>query len=160
LSSVRSSVTGAAVVPVEVIRQMREVLGIRTVVTGYGMTETTGTISMCRHDDPPEVIAQTVGRPLPGVDVRIADDGEILVRGFNAYPAEIEAVLLGHPAIAQVAVIGAPDDRMGEVGVAFVIPKDSATVDPAEVLAWAWERLAKFKLSRVEVVESLPLNPT
>jgi HIP---CoA ligase len=211
LSSVRSSVTGAAVVPVETIRQMREVLGIKTVVTGYGMTETTGTISMCRHDDPPEVIAQTVGRPIPGVEVKIADDGEILVRGFNvmkgyfnnpeataeafedgwlktgdigmfddggnlritdrkkdmfivggfnAYPAEIEAVLLGHPSIAQVAVIGAPDDRMGEIGVAFVIPKEDATVDPDEVLAWAWERLAKFKLSRVEIVDALPLNPT
>ena len=211
LSSVRSSVTGAAVVPVETIRQMREVLGIKTVVTGYGMTETTGTISMCRHDDPPEIIAQTVGRPIPGVDVRIADDGEILVRGFNvmkgyfnnpdataeafedgwlktgdigvfddggnlritdrkkdmfivggfnAYPAELEAVLLGHPGIAQVAVVGAPDERMGEVGVAFVTPKEGATVDPDEVLSWAWERLAKFKLSRVEIVDALPLNPT
>jgi acyl-CoA synthetase (AMP-forming)/AMP-acid ligase II len=211
LSSVRSSVTGAAVVPVETIRQMREVLGIRTVVTGYGMTETTGTISMCRHDDPPEVIAQTVGRPIPGVEVRIEDDGEIVVRGFNvmkgyfgnpeataetivdgwlhtgdigfvddagnlhitdrkkdmfivggfnAYPAEIEAILLGHPAIAQVAVVGIADERMGEVGVACVLAKAGATVDPAEVLAWAWERMAKFKLSRVEVVDELPLNPS
>ena len=211
LSSVRSSVTGAAVVPVEVIRQMREVLGIRTVVTGYGMTETTGTISMCRFDDPPEVIATTVGRPIPGVELRIEEDGEIVVRGFNvmqgyfanptateetivdgwlhtgdigfvdddgnlhitdrkkdmfivggfnAYPAEIEAVLLQHPAIAQVAVVGAPDERMGEQGVAFVIAKADATVAPDQVLTWAWERMAKFKLSRVELVDSLPLNPT
>jgi acyl-CoA synthetase (AMP-forming)/AMP-acid ligase II len=211
LSSVRSSVTGAAVVPVEVIRQMREVLGIRTVVTGYGMTETTGTISMCRHDDPPEVIAQTVGRPIPGVEVRIEDDGEIVVRGFNvmqgyfgnpdataetivdgwlhtgdigfvddagnlhitdrkkdmfivggfnAYPAEVEAILLGHPSIAQVAVVGIPDERMGEAGVACVLPRSGTTVDPDEVLAWAWERMAKFKLSRVVVVDELPLNPS
>ncbi|MCU1375428.1 MAG: AMP-dependent synthetase and ligase [Actinomycetia bacterium] len=211
LSSVRSSVTGAAVVPVEVIRQMREVLHIRTVVTGYGMTETTGTISMCRFDDAPEVIATTVGRPIPGVEVRIEDDGEILVRGFNvmqgyfndevatkeafdddwlrtgdigfvddagnlhitdrkkdmfivggfnAYPAEVEAVLLGHPDVIQVAVVGVPDERMGEVGVAFVVPTAGATVVPAEVLAWTWERLAKFKLSRVEVVDGLPLTPS
>jgi acyl-CoA synthetase (AMP-forming)/AMP-acid ligase II len=211
LSSVRSSVTGAAVVPVEVIRQMREVLHIRTVVTGYGMTETTGTISMCRFDDAPEVIATTVGRPIPGVEVRIEADGEILVRGFNvmqgyfndevatkeafddgwlrtgdigfvdddgnlhitdrkkdmfivggfnAYPAEIEAVLLAHPAVAQVAVVGVPDERMGEAGVAFVVAKAGATVVPDDVLAWSWERMAKFKLSRVEVVDALPLNPS
>ncbi len=210
LSSVRSSVTGAAVVPVETIRQMRSVLGIRTVVTGYGMTETTGTISMCRFDDPPEVIATTVGRPLPGVSVRIAGDGEILVKGFNvmagyfgdpaataaafdadgwlmtgdigfvdddgnlhitdrkkdmfivggfnAYPAEIEAVLLQHPSVAQVAVVGAPDARLGEVGVAFVVPNGPAA--PDELLSWTWECLAKFKLARVELVDSLPLNPT
>ena len=70
-ASIRSAVTGAAVVPVEVIRRMREELKIRTVVTGYGMTETTGTISMCRFDDPPEVVANTVGRPLSGVEVRV-----------------------------------------------------------------------------------------
>jgi acyl-CoA synthetase (AMP-forming)/AMP-acid ligase II len=221
LSSVRSSVTGAAVVPVEVIRQMREVLKIRTVVTGYGMTETTGTISMCRHDDSPEVIARTVGRPIPGVEVRVVDDdgvdvpagapGELVVRGFNvmqgyfndeaatreaivdgwlrtgdiglvdddgnlhitdrkkdmfivggfnAYPAEIEAVLLGHPAVAQVAVVGVPDERMGEAGVAFVVPREGAAVEPAALLDWAWERLAKFKLSRVELIGALPLNPS
>ena len=93
LSSLRLSVTGAAIVPVDVIRRMRDELRFETVVTGYGLTETTGTVSMCRHDDPPEVIATTVGRPLPGVSVRVVDDagqlvapgepGEILVRGFN-----------------------------------------------------------------------------
>ena len=45
-----------------------------------------------------------------------------IVGGFNAYPAEIENLLLGHPAVAQVAVIGVPDDRLGEVGMAFVVP--------------------------------------
>ena len=74
LSSLRLSVTGAAIVPVDVIRRMREELRFETVVTGYGLTETTGTVSMCRHDDAPEVIAHTVGRPLPGVSVRIVDD--------------------------------------------------------------------------------------
>ena len=221
LSSLRSSVTGAAVVPVEVIRQMREVLRIPTVVTGYGMTETTGTISMCRHDDSPEVIAHTVGRPLPGVDVRVVDDdgndlgpgepGELVVRGFNvmqcyfdneeataeaitdgwlstgdiglvdrdgnihitdrkkdmfivggfnAYPAEIEAALLQHPAIAQVAVIGVPDERMGEIGVAFVVAKTDSSADANEILQWAWSKIAKYKLSRVELIDALPLNPS
>ena len=65
---------------------MREELRFDTVVTGYGLTETTGTVSMCRHDDPPEVIAATVGRPLPGVEVRIVDD-EGGRRGRRASPA-------------------------------------------------------------------------
>ena len=72
LSSLRLSVTGAAMIPVDVIRRMRDELRFETVVTGYGLTETTGTVSMCRHDDAPEVIATTVGKPLPGVSVRIA----------------------------------------------------------------------------------------
>ncbi|MGH9274860.1 MAG: AMP-binding protein, partial [Acidimicrobiales bacterium] len=221
LSSLRSSVTGAAVVPVEVIRQMREVLHIPTVVTGYGMTETTGTISMCRHDDPPEVIAHTVGRPLPGVEVRVVGDdgadvqpsqpGELIVRGFNvmqgyfdddaateaaiedgwlktgdigfvdadgnihitdrkkdmfivggfnAYPAEIEGVLLEHTDIGQVAVVGMVDDRMGELGVAFVVAKAGTSPDPDAILQWAWSRMAKYKLSRVELIDALPLNPS
>jgi acyl-CoA synthetase (AMP-forming)/AMP-acid ligase II len=81
-----------------------------------------------------------------------------VVGGFNAYPAEIEAVLLQHPSVAQVAVVGAPDARLGEVGVAFVVPNGPAA--PDELLSWTWERLAKFKLARVELVDSLPLNPT
>ena len=100
LSSLRLSVTGAATIPVDVIRRMRDELRFETVVTGYGLTETTGTVSMCRHDDSPEVIATTVGRPLPGVSVRIVDDagqpvdpgepGEILVRGFNVMKGYFE----------------------------------------------------------------------
>ncbi len=88
LSSIRSSPTGAAVVPVEVVRQMREILQIDMVVTGYGMTETHGTISMCRFDDPPEVIATTVGKPLPGVEVRVVDDEGVDVPAGDARRAD------------------------------------------------------------------------
>ena len=223
LSSLRLSVTGAATVPVDVIRRMRADLRFETVVTGYGLTETTGTVSMCRHDDPPEVIATTVGRPLPGVRVRIVDaeghavapgdPGEILVQGFNvmkeyyedpaatkeaidedgwlrtgdigilghdgnlritdrkkdmfivggfnAYPAEIEGIMVGHPQVGQVAVVGIPDDRLGEVGVAFVVPRPGQEVDPDELVAWCRERMANFKVPRVvRIVDALPLNPT
>ncbi len=223
LTSLRLAVTGAAVVPVSIIRRMRQELRFENVVTGYGMTETTGTISMCRHDDPPEVIAETVGRPLPGVEVRVVDDdgrdvppgqpGEFVVRGFNVmkgyfnnpaataeaidadgwlktgdvgyvdgggnlritdrkkdmfivggfnvYPAEVEAALLAHPDVAQVAVVGVPHERMGETGVAFVVPKAGHAVDPAGVIDWCRPRLANFKVpSRVEVVDALPLNPS
>ena len=82
-----------------------------------------------------------------------------IVGGFNAYPAEIENMLLEHPEIAQVAVVGVPDERMGEVGVAFVVARTGATIDPAEVVAWAKERMANYKVPRrVELVDALPLN--
>ena len=81
--------------------------------------------------------------------------------GFNAYPAEIEAVLLAYPGVDQVAVIGVPDDRMGEVGCAFVVPASGASSDEvASGLAeWARERLANYKVPRVvRLVEALPVN--
>ena len=222
LASLRLAVTGAAVIPVQLILDMRSVLGFDTVVTGYGLTESSGIATMCRHDDAPETIATTSGRAIPGVEVRVDDgrggsmppgeDGEILVRGyvvmrgyaddpvataetidpdgwlhtgdigrldadgylritdrlkdmfivggFNAYPAEIEQALTGHPSIAQAAVIGIPDERLGEVGAAFVVPAPGATVDPDEVIAWSRERMANYKVPRrVEVLEALPLVP-
>jgi acyl-CoA synthetase (AMP-forming)/AMP-acid ligase II len=223
LSSLRLAVTGAAVIPVALIRQMRDTLGFDTVITGYGLTEATGIVTMCRHDDDPETIATTSGRAIPGVEVTIVDaagaalapgePGEVLVRGynvtrgyfedpeqtaaaidgegwlktgdvgvmdargylritdrikdmfivggFNAYPAEIEDTLLGHPAVAHAAVIGAPDDRLGEVGVAFLVPREGAALDPAAVIDWCRERMANFKVPRqVIVVDDLPRNAT
>ena len=210
LSSLRLSVTGAAVVPVEVVRRMREDLRFETVVTGYGLTETTGTVSMCRHDDPPETVATTVGRPLPGVEVKVVDDeertlprgepGEILVRGFNVmkeyfadpaataqamdaegwlrtgdigfvgedgniritdrkkdmyicggfnvYPAEVEGIMLRHPSVAQVAVVGVPDPRLGEVGHAVVVPRAGVEWDTEAFLGWCRESMANYKVPR------------
>jgi acyl-CoA synthetase (AMP-forming)/AMP-acid ligase II len=79
--------------------------------------------------------------------------------GFNAYPAEIERLLLTHPGIAQAAVIGVPDERMGEVGMAFVVPTTGATLDGDEVVAWARDHMANFKAPRhVRIVEALPMN--
>ena len=220
LSSLRLSVTGAATVPVEVVRRMREDLGIATVVTGYGLTETTGTVSMCRHDDPPEVVATTVGRPLPGVSVRVVDEnddtlptggtGEIMVKGFNvmrgyfddpeatagafddegylrtgdighvgedgnlritdrkkdmfivggfnAFPAEIEGIMLTHPGVAQVAIVGAPHDRLGEVAQAYVVRR-GGDVDEGALIAWCREHMANYKVPRaVHFVDELPLT--
>jgi len=217
----RLAVTGAAAVPVEMIRRMREELTFRVIVTAYGLTETTGVVSICRPDDAPETIATTSGAAIPDTELRVVDGngsemprgapGEIVCRGyhvmkgyyrdpdataeaidadgwlhtgdigvmnergyltitdrkkdmfivggFNAYPAEIENVLLGHPAIAQVAVVGVPDPRQGEVGHAFVVPKPGFTVDPDEVMAWSREQMANYKVPRaVHVVESLPTN--
>jgi acyl-CoA synthetase (AMP-forming)/AMP-acid ligase II len=79
--------------------------------------------------------------------------------GFNAYPAEIERLLLTHPQVAQAAVVGVPDERMGEVGVAFVVAATGTTPDPDEIVAWAREHMANFKAPRhVRVVEALPMN--
>ena len=82
-----------------------------------------------------------------------------IVGGFNAYPAEIENIMCGHPAVAQVAVVGVPDERLGEVGMAFVVATTGVTVDPDEVVAWCRERMANYKAPRyVEVVDALPMN--
>jgi acyl-CoA synthetase (AMP-forming)/AMP-acid ligase II len=221
LSSLRLAVTGAAAVPVEMIRRMREELTFRTIVTAYGLTESCGTVSICRADDAPETISHTSGRAIEGLEVRIVDDdgtevprgvaGEIVCRGynvmvgyfedeaatreaidadgwlhtgdigvmdergylqitdrkkdmfivggFNVYPAEVENAILAHPDVAQVAVVSAPDTRMGEVGVAFVVPRAGSTVDADELLAWCSPRMANYKVPRrAVVVDALPVN--
>jgi acyl-CoA synthetase (AMP-forming)/AMP-acid ligase II len=84
-----------------------------------------------------------------------------IVGGFNTYPAEIEALLLRDQRIAQVAVIGVPDERLGEVGAAFVIPRPGVQLTADDVRDWARAHLANFKVPhRVEIVDALPLNAT
>jgi acyl-CoA synthetase (AMP-forming)/AMP-acid ligase II len=85
-----------------------------------------------------------------------------IVGGFNAYPAEIEGFLLEHPAVAQAAVIGVPDDRLGQVGKAFLVLRaGSAAVAAHDVIAWSRERMAGFKVPRyVQFVDELPTNAT
>jgi len=84
-----------------------------------------------------------------------------IVGGFNAYPAEIENLLLAHEGIAQVAVVGVPDERQGEVGVAFVVPRTGHDLDPVELVAWGRERMANYKAPRrFVIVDALPLNAT
>jgi HIP---CoA ligase len=223
MSTLRLAVTGAAAVPVELIKRMRAELSFETIVTGYGLTEATGIATMCRHDDDAETIATTAGRAIPGVEVLVVNDdgkelpagepGEVVVRGynvmrgfvddpegtadaidadgwlhtgdigimdergnlritdrkkdmyivggFNAYPAEIENMILAHPSVSQVAVIGVPDPRLGEVGFAFVIARPEHAVDPDELISWCRERMANYKVPRhVEVVDAFPLNAT
>jgi acyl-CoA synthetase (AMP-forming)/AMP-acid ligase II len=79
--------------------------------------------------------------------------------GFNCYPAEIESALFEHPGVAQAAVIGIPDERLGEVGMAFVVARPGAALTPEGVIAFARERMANYKVPRcVEIVEGLPMN--
>ncbi len=221
MSSLRLAVTGAAPVPVELIRRMRAELGFETIITGYGLTEATGIATMCRHDDDPETISTTSGRAIPDVEVLVVDrdgnevprgePGEVVVRGynimrgfihdekataetvdsdgwlhtgdvavmnergyiritdrtkdmfivggFNAYPAEIENMINEHPAVALVAIVGVPDERMGEVGYAYVIPRLNATIDPDELRKWCREKMANYKVPRYfEIVDEVPHN--
>jgi acyl-CoA synthetase (AMP-forming)/AMP-acid ligase II len=82
-----------------------------------------------------------------------------IVGGFNAYPAEIEQVLAQHESVGRVAVVGMADERLGEVGVAFVVPKAGRAVNEAELIAWSRERMANYKVPRRVVgVEALPVN--
>ncbi len=82
-----------------------------------------------------------------------------IVGGFNAYPVEIERMMLDHPDIGNVAVIGIPDERLGEVGMAFVIPKPGAAPDAAEIIAWCRKEMANYKVPRrVAFVDAFPLN--
>ena len=220
LHSLRVAVTGAADIPVALIREMRAELPFRSILTGYGLTEA-GTCTGSRPEDDAETIATTAGRAMADLEIVVADDkgnevargatGELLVRGysvtqgylddpaataaaidrqgflhtgdlatmddrgyvrivgrlkdmlivggFNVYPAEVENTLLGHDAIGQVAVVGMPDARLGEVAVAYVVPAPGRAFDPAAIIAWARERLANYKVPRhVVAVAALPIN--
>jgi len=190
LSSLRIAGTGASRVPPELVRAMRERLGCPVVVRYTSTESSLGTGTQPEDDD--EVVATTVGRPVPGVELEVVDEvgrpvpsgkvgrvrlrsaavlrgyvgdlasgvlldpaatatvldaegwittgdlgsvgddgnlklagrvSEMYIRGgYNVYPAEVEAVLGELPGVAQVAVVGAPDPVLGEIGVAFVVP--------------------------------------
>ena len=186
------------------------------------MTENHALATLTAPDDPPEVVATTVGRPLEDIELRLVDDagrevpagseGEVLLRGpflfsgyyddeeatrrtlvdgwlhtgdvarfdedgyvhitdrkkdifivggFNVAPAEVETSIMAMPGVAQVAVVGMPDDYFGEVGAAFVIPLEGTPMTPDDVVTYARGHLANFKVPRrVEIVDSLPMNAT
>jgi acyl-CoA synthetase (AMP-forming)/AMP-acid ligase II len=84
-----------------------------------------------------------------------------IMGGFNAYPAEIENLMLRNEAVAQVAVVGVPDERMGEVGMAFVVLRPDASATADAIKAWCREEMANYKAPRhVVLVDELPLNAT
>ncbi len=223
VSSLRVSITGAASVPPQMITDMREVLGIPVVLTGYGLTEACGTLTMTAPSDPPEIVVRSCGKAIDGVELKLVnsdgapvptgepgrifargynvmlgylddpaataeaidgdgwlDTGDIgvmdaqgylaitdrskdmfITGGFNCYPAEIEAMLLEHPAVGSVAVKGLPDDRMGEVCAAWIVPASGVQPDKAGIVAWSRDRMANFKVPRkIAFVEGLPRNAT
>jgi acyl-CoA synthetase (AMP-forming)/AMP-acid ligase II len=83
----------------------------------------------------------------------------VVVGGFNVYPAEVERILSAHPDMAEIAVVGVPDDRMGEVPIAFVVPRPGAVLTAQGFITWATDRIANFKVPRrVIIVDALPRN--
>ncbi|TDU31126.1 acyl-CoA synthetase (AMP-forming)/AMP-acid ligase II [Panacagrimonas perspica] len=223
LSSLRATITGAAAIAPSLIERIRAELGFKLVLTGYGLTETCGVVSLCEGGDDAQTIALTSGKAVAGVEMRCVDpqnqpvpageSGEIVVRGynvmqgylddpaatretidadgwlhtgdigvldtrgylritdrlkdlyitggFNCYPAEIERQMAAHPAIAQSAVVGVPDERLGEVGRAYVVLRPGQTLDEAALIAWCREQMANYKVPRsVVFVAQLPTNPS
>jgi acyl-CoA synthetase (AMP-forming)/AMP-acid ligase II len=211
LSSLRFAVTGAATVPVVLVERMQAELDIDIVLTAYGLTEANGMGTMCRPEDDAVTVATTCGRPFADFELRIAEGGEVLLRGpnvmlgyledpeataatidnegwlhtgdigavdeagnlritdrlkdmyicggFNVYPAEVEQVLARMDGVADAAVIGVPDQRLGEVGRAFVVGRPGADLDEKSVIAYTREHLANFKTPRsVRFVDALPRN--
>jgi len=221
ISSLKKATTGASVIPVELIHTMRKRLGIDTVITAYGLTESCGLVTMCRAGDSAETIASTSGRAIPGIELRCVDaanrevsigtPGEIVCRGFNVmkgyfeneaatrdcidaegwlhtgdigvldekgnlritdrlkdmfisggfncYPAEIEKILAGHEGITMNAVVGIPDERLGEVAMAFVVSKPGIALEEEELIRWCREKMANYKVPRkICFVDTLPLN--
>ena len=79
--------------------------------------------------------------------------------GFNCYPAEIESLLAAHPAIETAAVIGIPDERLGEVGKAFIVLRPGQSIEASDIIAWARANMANYKAPRhIAFVPALPRN--
>jgi HIP---CoA ligase len=122
-------------------------------------------------DDPDATKAAIDGGLHTGDAGRLDADGYLTITGrltdmyicggFNVYPAEVEQVLARLDGVADAAVIGVPDPRLGEVGQAFVVARPGFALDEADVLAFCRERLANYKVPRrVEFRDALPRNPS
>jgi long-chain acyl-CoA synthetase len=200
LGALQRVYSGAAPLPRAVAEAFERAVPSARILEGYGCTETGGIITSTPPDAPRP---GTVGRPVPGVDLRLAPDGEIIVRGanvmagywrgepvedgwfptgdigtvdadgyltivdrkkdviirggFNVYPRDVEDVLAAHPAVSMAAVVGRPDDRLGEEVVAFVALREPCA--PDELEAFARDRLAPTKRPRdIRIVEAIPLT--
>ncbi len=215
--ALRSGMMGGAPCPIEVVKGVRREMDC-DVCIGYGITETSPLISLTRFGDDDQKRAETVGLPLPGVEVKVVDEqrrplppgeiGEIAIRGnvmqgyygmpeateeaiddegwyysgdlgvidsdgylsitgrkkdmivvggFNVYPREIEELLFEHPRVKNAAVVGVPDDRLGEVVTAYVVP--DGDLSEKAIQDFLAERVANFKVPRhVAFMESLPMT--
>jgi acyl-CoA synthetase (AMP-forming)/AMP-acid ligase II len=225
LSSMKRILYGASPIPMDLLRESLRVFGNADFFQVYGLTETTGVITVLAPEDHSSLdsqIMRSCGRAVEGVELRIIDAagtplpagqvGEIVCRapqnmkgywnraddsartlargwlhtgdagfldergylyihdrlkdmivsgGENVYPAEIESALFAHEDIADVAVIGVPDDRWGEAVKALIVVKRDRIVGAADILHFARERLAGFKIPKsIEFVTELPRNPS
>jgi fatty-acyl-CoA synthase len=224
LSSLRTGIMAGSPCPLPLMHQVIETLGAREITIGYGQTEASPIITQTSVDDPIEVRVGTVGRPIPGVEVKLVhptsrevvaegepgelcarghgvmagyyknpeataraidaegwlhtgdlalrrDDGnyrivgrckELIIRGGeNIYPPEVEEFLHHHPAVAEVAVVGLPDARFGEVIAAWVVPRAGSTITAEDVRHYCRGQIAHFKVPQyVLVVPQLPRTVT
>jgi fatty-acyl-CoA synthase len=220
LSSLRTGIVAGAPAPEELVARVRREL-VPDLRIGYGLTETSETVALTRGDDPPGKQLTTVGRPLPGVDIRVLDVdgsvlpvesvGEIAVRGecvmqgyyrqpgetalaftrdgyfltgdlgmldeegylhvlgrrkemiirggFNVYPREVEDRLHAHPAVLDVAVVGLPDEILGEMSCACIVPVEGAIVTGEEIKDFCREVLADYKVpDLVRFLDGFPMT--
>jgi acyl-CoA synthetase (AMP-forming)/AMP-acid ligase II len=137
-----------------------------------GEVQVRGYNVMQGYFDDPEATAATiepdgwlhtgdVGELRPDGNLRITDrlKDMFVVGGFNAYPAEIEQTITRHDKVSEAAVIGVPDERLGEVGRAYVIARPGETITEDEIIAYCRQHLANFKVPRsVVVVDQFPRN--
>jgi fatty-acyl-CoA synthase len=221
LSSVRAICSGGSTVPAALVRRLEESVGAPFTIV-FGQTECSPVACMTRPDDSIEDKADTLGRPMPGVEVRIADPetgetlpigalGEFLTRGYhvmheyfenpeataktidsdgwlhtgdlcsmdergyckvegrlkdmiirggeNIYPREIEELLFKHPSVGEVAVVGLPDDRMGEEVGAFLRPAPGESIDKDALFVYLRDHLSPQKTPRFWFeVDAFPLT--
>jgi fatty-acyl-CoA synthase len=224
LSSLRTGIMAGSPCPLPLMQAVVSTLGASQVTIGYGQTEASPIITMTSVDDPIEVRVGTVGRPIPGLEVRVVDPvtrqevlegsaGELCVRGHcvmagyynnpgatarvldpegwlytgdlarrrddgnyrivgrskeliirggeNIYPPEIEEFLHHHPAVAEVAVVGLPDAKYGEVVSAWVVPRPGADLSAEVLRDYCRDRIAHYKIPHyIEIVEQLPRTVT
>ncbi|MFO0891229.1 MAG: AMP-binding protein [Isosphaeraceae bacterium] len=224
LSSLRTGIMAGAPCPLPLMEQVVERMGARQICIGYGQTEASPIITFTSVDDPLEVRCGTVGRPIPGVEVKLVDSlsktepapgqpGELCARGHdvmagyyrnpeatsraidaegwlhtgdlarrredgnyrivgrskeliirggeNIYPPEVEEFLHHHPDVAEVAVVGLPDPRYGEIVAAWVVPRAGASLAPESVLDYCQGRIARYKVPQhIAIVPTLPRTVT
>jgi acyl-CoA synthetase (AMP-forming)/AMP-acid ligase II len=221
LSSLRSILLGGAPASPALLRRIADTFGA-TISVRYSSTEV-GIATASLADDPPEILATSVGKATPGVELRVVDEnnqpvaagevGEVVVRspatmreywrapeatakvidaagwvhtgdlgfldeegylrlkgrrsemfirgGYNVFPEEVENLLARHPKVGRVAIIGVPDKVFGEVGWAFVVPRDRRMAPSLdEIRTFVGEELASFKRpDGMTLVDELPLTP-
>jgi fatty-acyl-CoA synthase len=224
LSSLRTGIMSGSPCPLPLMEAVTNVMGARQITIGYGQTEASPIITLTSVDDPLEVRVGTVGRPIPGAEVRLVDPltrqdvapgeaGELWVRGHgvmagyykneaatnrvidaegwlatgdlarrredgnyrivgrckeliirggeNIYPPEVEEYLHRHPDISEVAVVGLPDLKYGEVASAWIVPRPGAKLTPDDVRSFCNGQIAHYKVPcYIEVVEALPKTVT
>lgn len=224
LSSLRTGIMSGAPCPLPLMEKVVSVMGAREICIGYGQTEASPIITFTSADDPIEVRCGTVGRPIPGVEVKLVDPatradsppgepGVLAARGHDVmagyyknpaatartidregwlytgdlarrrddgnyrivgrckeqinrggekiHPAEVEEFLHHHPDVAEVAVLGLPDAKYGEIVAAWIVPRAGASLSPEAILTYCRGQITHFKIPQhIAIVQSLPRTVT